>query len=153
MCLGALPSACVDLWEAASAKLRAIKAADPKRSLSDRVRRYLAISATLAQAKALRALAHKLRAEHELGQAVAALARAIVQLRQACAVCEKDADWLAALGPELAALEQLHAACDRERQVVYYQPLAALAPALPAGKVIVAALPYETPAADQQAYF
>ena len=76
-----------DMYETASATLRGIKppgsggivaaaAAAPGAkgvALSERLRRFLAISATLHEARALRALAGSCRAELELGQASACL--------------------------------------------------------------------------------
>lgn len=76
--VSALCAASAGMYEQASAKLRGIKppssgltAAVP--ALSERLRRFLAISATLHEARALRALAASCRADLELGQAVACL--------------------------------------------------------------------------------
>ena len=73
------------------------------------------------------------------------LQEAIVQLRQCLVVAEGDADWRAALAPELATLAAALAAADRERSVVYMQGVAAAPAPLPPGKVLVEALPYSTP--------
>eukprot|EP00887_Chlorella_sp_A99_P008083 scaffold12.g8083.t1 len=152
--LAALHAGAADLFEQASAKLRAIKQASPelKRSLSDRLRRFLAISGrplSTTPAKAYRALAAELRGQHELGTAVSALRQAITALRQALVVCEKDAEWRAALEPEVAVLEELHASCDRERQSV------AGTPSLPVSRVIIQPIKFETPAETEaaQQYF
>lgn len=70
---------------------------------------------------------------------------AIAQLRQCLVVAEGDADWRAALAPELAALTAAHAAADRERSVVHMQGVAPAPAPLPPGKVLVEALPHTTP--------
>ena len=121
--------------------------------LNDRLRRYLAVSATLHQAKALRGLAASLRVAAQPGAAVAALADASARLRQAAVVCERDSDWRAALVPELAALEALRDACDRERRIVHFQPVAPEPPTLPPGRVIVSPLPFDMPGEADSPFF
>ena len=57
--------------------------------------------------------------------------------------CQAEGDWAAAVAPLLQRLEQRQGKLDRERTVVFLQPLAKEAAELPAGKVVVAPIPFE----------
>ncbi|GAB4823071.1 hypothetical protein N2152v2_010117 [Parachlorella kessleri] len=153
--VAALHCGAAELYEQAASTLRSLKPpsqaggavapAGASPPLSERLRRFLAISATRHEAKGLQALAASCRAEMQLGQASACLRDGLAKVRQCLVVCEKDEDWKAALQADLQELEVLHKAYEKERQEVYSQRVPAAAPTLPAGRCIVTPIAYASP--------
>lgn len=120
---------------------------------ADRLRRFLAAGSLWHSASAYRHLAEAQRGEERLGTAEACAKAAVEKAREALGPCRADSDWAAALQPALAGLEQLRAALEKERTVVFLQQSVAVAPELPAGRVLVAAAPYQPDAAGSDNNF
>ncbi|PRW33962.1 BRO1 domain-containing BROX [Chlorella sorokiniana] len=136
----ALHRGAAELFESAAAKLLAVQPPSPdcNRTLSVRLRRFPTISAVWHTAAAYAQLAQAQQGEEQLGAAVATMVPALSKAREALAQCGSEADWAAALAPELRRLEKLAELLDRERAVVYVQQVAAAGGELPPSKVMVA---------------
>lgn len=68
------------------------------------------------------------------------------KVQQCILVADKDADWRTALEREARILETVNAAYEKERLLVYVQPVSGTTPPAPTGKVVVAVVPYKAPA-------
>jgi hypothetical protein len=143
--LAALYVGAADLFQAAAAAARGMAAAAAP--TSERARRFLALSAELHSAKALRALAAVRLGAGAAGEAAACLRAAAAGVRQCLVVAAagRDAEWAPPLRGELQRLDALSAVYERERVVVHMQGVAAAAPELPRGAVVVAPAPWDPP--------
>ncbi|KAF8071277.1 hypothetical protein HT031_001360 [Scenedesmus sp. PABB004] len=110
---------------------------------SDRLRRYLAIGASLATARAHKVMAGEHHAQLQAGAAERACAEAQALLATCMSAADCDAAWRGVLSAELAEVERIKKPIESDRLVVYCQPLPREAPALPAGKVLVSPLAYQ----------
>eukprot|EP00879_Flechtneria_rotunda_P001652 GHRR01001812.1.p1 GENE.GHRR01001812.1~~GHRR01001812.1.p1 ORF type:complete len:395 (+),score=149.03 GHRR01001812.1:171-1355(+) len=113
---------------------------------SDRLKRYLAIGAGLAGARAHKALAGELHAGLQAGPAE----RACVEAQHLMAGCLSAADvdapmyvrWRAVLQQELADVIRIKKPIESDRLIVYCQPLPRDPTPLYPAKVLVSLLPY-----------
>ncbi|KAL4436937.1 hypothetical protein ABPG75_004076 [Micractinium tetrahymenae] len=145
----ALHQGAADMFQAAGTAAAGLEPPSPGCSylLSDQLRRFLLASGEWQRAEAWRQAALHQRELGQGGAAVACMQAALQAGSQALTTCQAgDEHWRAALAADLACMERLSVALDRERSVVYNQKVAAVAPALPAARVIVtAAIPFDQP--------
>ena len=146
--VGAVHRGCVELYEVASV---GIKELPSSKVVSERLRRWLALSAELHVSKALKAQAAVCREEQKLGVASACLRDALARMQRCVAVAEKskDSEWHGPLKEELHDLECMFEVFEKERTVAYMQGVAGGVPPPLAGKIVVTAAEYEMPAANE----
>lgn len=141
--VGAVHRGCVELYEVAAAGIKELPGARPA---SEKLRKWLALSAEFHVAKALKAQAAASREEQQLGVASACLRDALARMQRCVAVAEKDKGWQEPLQEELRDLENVFGAYEKERTVAYMQGVASVLPPPLAGKIVVSAAEYEMPA-------
>jgi hypothetical protein len=99
---------------------------------------------------ALQVMAEEARGREELGLALAYAERAAAALERAAGQASDDtADWGAPLAALRQALERVRSECQRENNMVFYQPVPPAIPKLPEGRTMVSPLAFH-PVASQQ---
>uniref|UniRef100_A0A7R9V661 BRO1 domain-containing protein n=1 Tax=Chlamydomonas euryale TaxID=1486919 RepID=A0A7R9V661_9CHLO len=114
-------------------------------TLSERLRRYLAISGGLQRARAQRNWSLELLAKGEAGQGEGVCMDAAAGVQQCMVVAEGEETWKRVLAAELDDIEACRKRIEKERIGVYYQSVVRKTNnSLPPGgpKVLVSAIPY-----------
>jgi len=115
-----------------------------------RLSRYLHCCEHALKAMALQVMAEEARGREELGLALAYVERASAALERAAGEASDDtADWGAPLVALRQALERVRGECQRENNMVFYQPVPQGVPKLPEPKTMVSPVAFR-PAASQQ---
>ncbi|KAK9816675.1 hypothetical protein WJX72_003570 [[Myrmecia] bisecta] len=112
-------------------------------TISQNLRKFLALSSTLHELRAWKAWAAYERSQQSPGVSVANLQAASQCIRECLPVVEEHAKWRQVFQAEARQVDEQLEICDRERQVVYFQSVAKQPSKLPLAKVIVNAIKYE----------
>lgn len=112
-------------------------------TLSDRVKRYLGCASALSAARAHKHNSTELTGQLQAGGAERACIEAKNLLQSALNAADVDAQWRGVLDAEAKIIEARRAKIEKDRVYVNMQPIPPDAPRLPAGKSLVAAVPYE----------
>ncbi|KAI8472327.1 MAG: BRO1 domain-containing protein [Monoraphidium minutum] len=138
--IASLHAAAGDLYDRA---LRELKSDGAEKEISDRLKRYLGCAAALTAARGHKHSATEQSANLQSGAAERACVEAKSLLQSALNAADVDADWKAVLEAESKIIENRRLAVEKDRLYVSMQPIPREAPPLPAGKVLVSALPWE----------
>eukprot|EP00210_Caulerpa_lentillifera_P002183 g2097.t1 len=137
----ALHTGSSDLFEEASSALR--KNTGNFNYLSERFRRFIALSSSLEQTRAYQEMAEYHRQQEEAGKAVGLCQRALSILGTCFIVAEEDSAWKFTVQKEQDFSRKLKDCFDQDRVNVYYQQVPTELQSLPDGKILVEAIEYK----------
>ncbi|MEW5300603.1 MAG: hypothetical protein WDW36_003521 [Sanguina aurantia] len=111
-------------------------------TVSDRLRRYLALSASLQHVCAYKSLSDDLRLKGQAGQGEACCVEASRICDSCVSVAGSDPLWRALLAQHLGALDAFRLACERDRVNITYQTVSRTTPAMVGPKILATPIPY-----------
>ncbi|KIZ06240.1 hypothetical protein MNEG_1717 [Monoraphidium neglectum] len=138
--VASLHAAAGELYDKA---LRDFRSDGAEKEISDRLKRYIGCAAALTAARAHKHSAVDQQAQLQAGSAERACVEAKALLQAALNAADIDADWRAVLEAESKIIEGRRVAIEKDRLYVSMQPIPRDAPPLPAGKLLVSAVPWE----------
>ncbi|GMH33323.1 hypothetical protein BSKO_01157 [Bryopsis sp. KO-2023] len=138
--VAALHRGASDLFEEASKILR--ENTGEFNVVSDRLKRFIAISSSVQTSRALQYMARDQILQEQGGKAVRCCQEARDNLRDCLIVAEGSIEWISRLKLENDGLKELEASCERDRASVFMQPLASMCPEMVEGKILAKHIPY-----------